>query len=392
MNVKLDSAFWFVIMDYMRIIVTTLLLGAFSRYGVGYANSSNISSRELRGAIFALMSGQHTPSLSSQFMRKAREIVGGTEIMVELEKLLEGGNFQEAIWRLQEVDYVDQAARLEQLLTDVLEHENIVDINTQVRSLGYNLLHVVRFTNGVLGVFKHSLIEENVGREIAAYRFDKLLGLNVFPLTVSRKLDDNDIIRKLDVGIGRIGAMQLFMPRAADANEIAELIAIKRSLSVSEDGLAFALARAVSDMHSDYPAKDTYKSFVPLIPKKIRMLKFLTLDNDDIHGGNYMFPMQGRSFAIDGGNAFAVDTHPDVEKAHIDSLRKHPQDYFSDADFLAELEKITLEQIEATLLPVLAEHTESDDTDMLKEICMSIKERIDLYVSIVGEEVKYGTH
>ena len=64
-----------------------------------------------------------------------------------------------------------------------------------------------------------------------------------------------------------------------------------------------------------------------------------------------------------------------------------PQDYFSDADFLARLEKITLDQIEEALRPVLAEHTESSEVDSFKEVCAALKERIELYISVVGEGV-----
>ena len=86
--------------------------------------------------------------------------------------------------------------------------------------------------------------------------------------------------------------------------------------------------------------------------------------------------------AASGGNHFL----PIIEKSHVDNLHARPQDYFSDADFLARLEKITLDQIEEALRPILAEHTEASEADrFIKEISAVLKERFDLYISVVGE-------
>ena len=152
----------------LRFFGIVLLLVVTSSSGIANAGGNAISGRELQSALFALMSGQHTPSLSPWFKHKIEGIVGGTEIMAELEELLEGGYLQELIWRLQDVGYAGKAASLELLLSDVLEHEEeIISVETQVRSRGYKLLHVVRFANGVQGVFKRALQSAVVsGREV----------------------------------------------------------------------------------------------------------------------------------------------------------------------------------------------------------------------------------
>ena len=371
----------------LRIFNIVLLLVVIGSSSIANASGKAISSRELQGALFALMSGQPTQSLSPQFRHKIEAIVGGTEIMGELAELLEGGYLQEMIWRLHDVGDADKAASLEQLLSDVLEHEEVAGVDTQVRSRGYNLLHVVSFTNGMRGVFKYAPMGDAIFvREEAAYRFDKFLGLNVFPLTVMREIDRTD--KELAKGASGFGAMQLFMPRAADAGEIAELIAIKLTLAISEDDLAFASAQEIAKKDSDHPAKSNYESFVPPMPKKARTLQFLIRDKDILYEGNYMFPMKGRSFATDGGKAFKIGIKhfpTTVEKFHVDMLRAHPEDYFSDAYFLARLEKITLDQIEEVLHPVLAKHSEPSEADNFKEVYAAMKKRIDLYISVVGE-------
>lgn len=369
----------------LRFLGVVLLLMVVGSSGIASARGNAI-----KGAIFALTSSQHTQSLSSSLMSKIKGIVGGTDIMDELEELLEGGYLQEVIWRLQDTGYASKAANLEQLLSDILAYEEIVSIDKQLRSRGYNLLYVVRFANGVQVVLKHARRSVmGSGKEAMAYRFDKLLGLNVFPLTVMKELDRNYVAKEFGVGASGVGAMQLFMPRAVDADEIAGLVALKRNLAVSEDKSAFAAVQDIAELDSSHPAKSNYKPFVPPMPKKVRTLKFLTRDRDASHGGNYMFPLRGRNFTIDGDKAFEIETRyfpPSIERSYVNKLRESPQDYFSDADFLSRLEKITLNQIEEALYPVFAKYTESIEDVWFKEVCASLKERIDLYIRVVGKE------
>lgn len=368
--------------SYLQIGILLMLVSIASLCG---ATAFGVS--DVRRAVSMLMSTQSSTELSPTFVQSIMQIISGTEITAELEELLTDGYLQEVIWRLRDIGDVDRAVQLEQELLQVLAHDDIVDIDTQVRSRGHNFLHVVRFANGVRGVLKHGYSERSAGREELAYHFDRLVGLDVFPLTVFRKLEqDLDILQMFEITDKGWGAMQLFMPHAADAAEIAMFIALRRA-AVYGDIRAWAFAGVPDELRKDKVLGNAYSSFIPPMQPRIGTLKFLIGDADDAHAGNYMFPVRGRSFTVDADFAFERDTlasSPIVDAEHINRLFDNPHEYFTDTDFIARLENLTLEQIEAALQPLIDKYTECTPSGSFAGVCIRLKERIEDFVDIVS--------
>ena len=333
---------------YVQIILVVWLTYTPVSFGKGRVA---ITASELQAAITALVAAQPSITLSAALLHDIRQIIGDTTRDTEPEALLQEGNLQEVIWHLQDVGFADRALQLEKLLAALLQYEEIVTIDTHGRNRNYNLLHVVTFASGLRGVFKNGHSASNEG---AVYRFDKLIGLHVFPLTVSRLLTSN--FGNTILYIGEPGALQLYMPAAA-ASEIAELLAAKHDLDtdISYAQIVHMVDHLRNQHDLDTDVSDTktvqrlyhllnkyyfnsteHKPFVPAVHPKIRTLQFLTRDTDASYPGNYMFPTRGRSFAIDGGYAFKAGT---TENKYVKDFIKHPHNYFSDADFIARLEK-----------------------------------------------------
>ena len=371
---------------FIRIsLVVGLTYAAVSFSGQG---SAAISVRELRAAVTALVGAQPSVMLTTTFVRDVKQIIGDTTINTELEELLQIGNLQEVVWRLREVGFADRAQQLEKLLATVLQDEEIVTLDTQTRNRGYNLLHVVTFANGMQGAFDHKPYDW-MKNDVALYHLDRLIGLDVVPLTASRKFTDVFVDEQL-ARESEFGALRLYTP-VANADEIASLIVTRRKL-----GIDVSYQKIVQQL--DYPRDGYYRidvdrtygdyeSFVPDIHPKIRTLQFLTSDASLGHAGNYVFPLRGRSLAVNGEYAFKVGTDasaPSIEKAHVAALHEHPQDYFGDADFIARLEKITPKQLEESLFPAFKEDTECIKTGEFSRICTGLQQRIALFVDVVG--------
>ncbi len=232
-------------------------------------------------------------------------------------ELIQVGNLQEIIWQLQETGMLDQAAKLEQLLADTLTTEKIVSVERT--SLGTSGARLVSFANGLRGVYKVS----HAAHEEAMYRLDKLLGTHVFPITVMRTIGDE------------IGSMQLFIENAPSATDI------KIMRRKSGDG------RSVSNSAA------------------INTLRLLGHDSDYDNAQNTLFPIKGRAIAIDGGHAFLPSKGwQGLWKHFREHLGQSDEEQFSDAqvyreyridlDFISRLEKITPEQIEVVIAPIIA--------------------------------------
>ena len=93
--------------------------------------------------------------------------------------------FLEAAWRLYELRAHDRyRAELEHIET-ILQGEPIARVRRSRRTRGKTRPRHVQLCNGVEAIFKH----ENAAHEVAAYRLDKLLELNIVPVTVERAVE-----------------------------------------------------------------------------------------------------------------------------------------------------------------------------------------------------------
>ena len=284
------------------------------------------SAPPLREEILAALGGKLRPNqLAAKFANSIAAMLYTTAVDHEL---IEMGNLQEIIWQLQETGMPDQAAQLEQLLADTLMTEKIVSL--EHIGQGVAGARLVTFANGLRGVFKAS----RATHEVAMYRLDQLLGTHVFPITVMRTIGDET------------GSMQLFIENAASAADIKE---IRRK----EDG---DMLRVPS-------------------PAAINTLRLLGYDNDN-HGHNYLFPIKGRVIAIDGDYAFSHRSRgwqglwqhfrEYLGQSEEEQLKHQPvyMEYRIDPAFISRLEKITPEQIDAVLAPIIA----LDDDEELQKI------------------------
>jgi SPP1 gp7 family putative phage head morphogenesis protein len=127
-------------------------------------------------------------------------------------------------------------------------------------------------SNGVQGVFKPAAGEKDglrmsipggtyYKREVAAYELDKVLGIDLVPPTVIRKMD------------GRIGSHQLFMNGYKTWDE----------------------------------APDAWKAKISNETKERMQLLDYLLGNEDRHVGNFMINESGNMVAIDNGLTFGID-------------------------------------------------------------------------------------
>lgn len=111
---------------------------------------------------------------------------------------------QGELWLLLEQGKKTEANSLELHLTDILQSSSIR--KTSFVGLGISGAHFVQFDNNIFAVLKTSDPDfpESYLREVAAYKLDRLLGLNMVPLTVLRDIQ------------GQTHSLQLYYPRDID--------------------------------------------------------------------------------------------------------------------------------------------------------------------------------
>lgn len=111
--------------------------------------------------------------------------------------LIQEKKYQEAAWVLEEAGQEERSQEVLASLKKTLSHGRI----QEVRKLGTGVSesYVVVFADGIKGIFKPAGPKHAHKREIAAYIMDRLLGLNLVPMTVERKVQ------------GRAGSLQYFL-------------------------------------------------------------------------------------------------------------------------------------------------------------------------------------
>jgi hypothetical protein len=169
---------------------------------------------------------------------------------------------QARLWTLRATGATTEAEALETATRAMLEQGTIAEV--EPIGLGRSRSVAVSFEGGERAVAKmDGSAYTDPKREVAAYEIDRLLGLELVPLTVARKLE-----RKLY-------SLQLFVD---DAHRIGELIA--------------------------QPALGPAPSAAEL--RAMRFLDYLVA-NEDRHGDNALVLPSGKLVAIDHGLAFRTD-------------------------------------------------------------------------------------
>ncbi|MDE3269596.1 MAG: hypothetical protein OYH77_04870 [Pseudomonadota bacterium] len=292
-----------------------------------------------------LTDGAPKITYESEFSRELAAIISETSIADELDGLVAHGNLQEVVWRLEESGFSSEADRITAIIEDTLMNGEIVNRDELALKQGATKPLLVEFKNGLKGVFKGDYGQYQQWpsyadwpqREIAAHRLDKLFGLNVFPITVPRKLTANE------------GAIQLFI-----------------------DG-------AGKDYRNQYIAyheligKELYHNKATDRTKNFTFFK-LTADRDgDAYFFNNIHPVVGRTVKIDAEQAF----YQTYESAG-ESLLKRPEEFYTDPDFIAHLDSITVAELEEVFQPLFSsEHASA--------IAAGTHEDIRSYVDAVRE-------
>ena len=257
-----------------------------------------------------------------EFTSKVSAIIDSTAINNELSVLVKLGNLQEVIWKLDEHGFTSEATAMTKLIEDVLMNGEIISKDTKALSAGNTKPLLLEFSSGLKGVFKGDygqhddlLLHDVPQLEIAAYKFDQLLGLHVFPITVPRQLD------------GYSGSVQLFI-----------------------DGTA-------GDFYEYYSYLGLIgKDIPPKLDAKNRTFFALTMDNDiDAYVFNNIKPIAGRLIKIDADQAFSPTLYQSAGKDLREYLLENPEHLESlhtAPDFITRLDSITTAQLEEIFQPL----------------------------------------
>jgi len=192
------------------------------------------------------------------------------------------GRLQEAIWVLRENQEFQLAEVIERQLIQVMSAGEIEQVHEFEGSADLALLGRIRGTE-LYGVFKKRSAYSRF--ELAAYQLDRLLNLNIVPLTIARP----------NVTRGEVDAFQYFVRGAVSAREA---------------------LKATGFLEPEDKAKMEFKYYgYPSSQKKMWLLDFL-IENTDRHGENWMWSLGEqnlRPVAIDHGMAFGRSIRGKVE-------------------------------------------------------------------------------
>ena len=347
------------------VILLTALMGLASSSVLGNSTAVGKLLAQVRvpssAEILATLGQQqiYIPKFATELVDKLTVLASNSTIAAEIDALIEVGNLQEIVWRLREEGMLDKADQLEKYLSNELATAEI--ISRQDIGAGSNNSQLLELANGMRAVCKTGISDcgmlggGDIGtREVALYKLDQLIGTNVFPVTVARTID------------GNASSIQLFIENAASAKKIVEW-------------------RKGKGEPSNVPGS-----------KAINTLRLLGNDSDRNYN-NYLYPVKGRVFAVDGEYSF---THHDIffvdnnyeniiDKQVIEwqdlwehfrvSQNRRLEDlpasvlqkiepifseiyrgYLADADFMARLEKITSEQVDAIIFPIVESMAEGN--------------------------------
>ncbi|MEO7164291.1 MAG: hypothetical protein ABI041_15325 [Bdellovibrionia bacterium] len=99
------------------------------------------------------------------------------------QKLLLENKLQEAIWHFEQMGEDEKVKELKQQLSQILLHSKGKRLFSGIGGASVKVL--LFFGNGISGIFKPYLNSfVNPGAEVAAYKIDQLLNLNLVPLTI----------------------------------------------------------------------------------------------------------------------------------------------------------------------------------------------------------------
>lgn len=168
---------------------------------------------------------------------------------------------QGALWWLQEAGQKAEAEVLEKNLTDILVNSPLDKV--AMLATGVSDSFIVKFPNDVYAILKASdpALPLSYQNELAAYRLDRMLGLNMIPLTVIREIE------------GVKYSLQLFVPSKSETQRsVVDFYARKNDLHIFD----FIIAngdRVIEDGHNVLVSKegrlvgiDHGRSFVPFVP------------------------------------------------------------------------------------------------------------------------------
>lgn len=286
-------------------------------------------------------------SITADFLRRVRDVADDSKF----EPLLAAGNLQEIIWQLRDENLVAKAEQIEALITDVLKNHRIVAAKPAAG--GVHRAHAVSFANGVRAIVK----PWHQTRAVGLSRLDRLIGTNIFPLTVLRQIN------------GQQHSVQLLIERAMTNSEIGILLLeLQQQEQLPKTDATLLITLVYNPLYHERIFNDETR----------RMLTLALLGSyHDSGTHNIMTPSIGRPFLIDGGEAFedykklaslkAYYSGYDYDRLIWTNFRLNLNEgnlrnigrgkYFTDAAFIVRLENITSEDLEAVIAPLFTVFT-----------------------------------
>ena len=297
-----------------KVICFLVVLALAGDSGSSIASAKRTIARLLNG-----IQGYAEAKYGDDFVKQIEKIIANKKSYGDYYDALRAGNLQEIVWLSRENGDIYAADEMERLLTSALLEEKIV---AKVRaSSGITDPWILTFDNGMRGVFKH---HQN-WQGIAMYRLDKLLGTDVFPITVMREVEfDGERLGK--------GSIQLF---------------VENSISLEQASQVPLLSA--------------------LLPHSHRINTLAWLANDiDMGDHNVLIPMLGRQFAIDGGRAFYIHIGRWLLKESSSNVLKNTLNkYHTHPDFIKHLQSINDEDLRYVAEPLFNFFSE-DEIKILK--------------------------
>ncbi len=223
---------------------------------------------------------------------------GGDVIVLEF---LEKNQYQQAIWRLDEIGLTDLSNRLEAWVDESVLSEANAE-KTKFLGGGFSTTKLVYFPRHCKGVYKpkpwdsasrHANHLQNIKdaivsdyrKEIAAYRIDRLIHLNHVPLTKQVEFSDG------------IGSLQYFVNDTWSAHQMNEV-----------------------NPKNPYPYGKWSKPVGrTILPSSIKFFDWL-IDNNDRNIDNYLYLDNGRPILIDHGWTFIYPVFKTPSRNQMESM------------------------------------------------------------------------
>lgn len=273
--------------------------------------------------------------------RTSSELSSGSHELAK--KYLRSNRIQEAIWALRLGGHLEEAQIEEARLKSNLQSGYTLPIYWYEGGKDGTELRRLKEFN-IYGIQKRN--SASTGHEIAAYKLDRLLGLDIVPLTVGR-IDFN----------GRKVSLQYYV---RDGKSGYQLAWERLSPDIQQNAAKWAIPGVLIDQNGVSP--DFNSSGYPTSEASMWLLDYL-MDNPDRHGNNWL-----RLFGDADGKTVAFDFGISLGRAANRHVPFQPEN-LPTGKILQNLRSLTLEQL-------VQELGEDLELSKIREIFLRVKKAV----------------